>query len=211
MKKLILIGAGGHCISVIDVIETSKEYSIEGILDIKEKIGECVLGHKVIGDDSIIEELSLDHHFLITIGHLGNPTLRKKIIANLDSNNAKLATVISANAYISPSAKIEHGSVIHHGSIVNANAQIGKHCIINTAAIIEHDVTIGDNNHISTSSVINGGCSIGDNTFIGSKSVIIQAVNICNNVCLGAGSVVVKDINIEGTYFGIPAKQRGSQ
>ena len=38
MKKIILIGAGGHCNSCIDVIELEKKYKIIGLVDNKKKI-----------------------------------------------------------------------------------------------------------------------------------------------------------------------------
>ena len=37
MKKIILIGGGGHCKSCIDVIESEKKYTIKGILEKKSK------------------------------------------------------------------------------------------------------------------------------------------------------------------------------
>ena len=37
-KEILLVGGGGHCISSIDVIESTNEYRIGGIIDIKEKI-----------------------------------------------------------------------------------------------------------------------------------------------------------------------------
>ena len=33
MKKLILIGAGGHCKSCIDVIENQNKFKVEGLID----------------------------------------------------------------------------------------------------------------------------------------------------------------------------------
>ena len=36
MKNLILIGAGGHCVSCIDVIEKEKKFKIVGVLDKKK-------------------------------------------------------------------------------------------------------------------------------------------------------------------------------
>ena len=36
-KKLILIGAGGHCNSCIDVIEQENKYRIVGLIDKKKK------------------------------------------------------------------------------------------------------------------------------------------------------------------------------
>ena len=35
--KLILLGAGGHCKSCIDVIETEGKFTIAGILDVADK------------------------------------------------------------------------------------------------------------------------------------------------------------------------------
>ena len=35
MKNLILIGAGGHCLSCIDVIELQNYYRIAGLVDNK--------------------------------------------------------------------------------------------------------------------------------------------------------------------------------
>lgn len=37
--KIILIGGGGHCHSVIDVIEQENRFNIAGIIDKKEHIG----------------------------------------------------------------------------------------------------------------------------------------------------------------------------
>ena len=38
MKKIILVGAGGHCKSCIDVIEKEKKFKIIGIIDNKKKV-----------------------------------------------------------------------------------------------------------------------------------------------------------------------------
>ncbi|MGJ0312293.1 hypothetical protein [Aliarcobacter cryaerophilus] len=35
-EKIVLIGGGGHCHSVIDVIEQTNKYEIIGIVDIKK-------------------------------------------------------------------------------------------------------------------------------------------------------------------------------
>ena len=38
-EKIVLVGGGGHCHSVIDVIEQTNKYEIIGIVDIKKNIG----------------------------------------------------------------------------------------------------------------------------------------------------------------------------
>ena len=41
--QILLIGGGGHCKSVIDVIEMEGSFEIAGIIDQKELIGQQVL------------------------------------------------------------------------------------------------------------------------------------------------------------------------
>ncbi|MCK4874736.1 MAG: acetyltransferase, partial [Sulfurimonas sp.] len=55
-KKILLIGGGGHCHSVIDVIELENKCTIVGIIDKKEFIGQDVLGYKIIGCDDDLPE-----------------------------------------------------------------------------------------------------------------------------------------------------------
>ena len=52
-----------------------------------------------------------------------------------------------------------------HDVMVNANARIGKNCIINNKVLIEHDVVIGDHCHISTGAIVNGEVSVGNGSF----------------------------------------------
>ena len=47
-EKIVLIGGGGHCHSVIDVIEQTNKYEIIGIVDTKENIGKKVLDYEII-------------------------------------------------------------------------------------------------------------------------------------------------------------------
>ena len=54
--NIILVGGGGHCVSVIDVIEQQGKYNIKGIIDIKENIGKNVLGYKIIGSDNDLQD-----------------------------------------------------------------------------------------------------------------------------------------------------------
>ena len=44
MKKIILVGAGGHAHACIDVIEQCNKYCIVGLIEKKEKLGSKVFG-----------------------------------------------------------------------------------------------------------------------------------------------------------------------
>ena len=203
-KNLILVGGGGHCKSVIDVAE-SAGYTIKGILDLPEKLGEKILGYPIIGTDEDISEFVHEVLFLVTIGQIKDASLRINLHHKVVNAGGKLATVIAATAHVSNYAKIGEGTVVMHQAIVNADAAIGKSCIINTFANIEHDVVIGDYCHISTGAIINGNCKIGGGTFIGSQSVMVNGLEITEECIIGAGSTVTKDLKQKGIYSGNPA------
>lgn len=178
-EKILLIGGGGHCHSVIDVIELEGRYEILGIVDVKENIGKKVLGYEIIGIDDDLETIFKScKNALITIGHLKSNTSRVKLLATLKSIGFSMPTIISPLAYVSTHAFVDEATVVMHHALINANAKVGKNCIINTKALIEHDATVEDNCHISTASVLNGGVVVKENTFFGSNATSKQYVKI---------------------------------
>jgi len=195
MKKekpnIILVGGGGHCVSVIDVIEQEEKYHIKGIIDTKEHIGKEVLGYKIIGTDDDLEDLYLScPNAIISVGQIKDSVLRKRLFQRLKAIGYHLPVVISPLAYVSKHSAIEEGTIIMHRALVNAGAKIGKNCIINTKANIEHGVQIEDFCHISTATVVNGDSIIGKGTFIGSNATISNGITIPANSIISAGEFV---------------------
>jgi len=141
-EKLILLGGGGHCKSCIDVIEQEGKFTIAGITDQADKIGQRVLDYSILADDDAIAELAAHHQFLITIGQITSADPRVRLFNTVLAANAELATVISSQAYVSPHAQIGRGTIVMHGATVNAGARIGSNCIINSHALIEHDALV---------------------------------------------------------------------
>jgi sugar O-acyltransferase (sialic acid O-acetyltransferase NeuD family) len=190
MDDIILIGGGGHCKSVIDVIELENKYKIVGIVDKKALLGEEILGYKVIGCDDDLPILFTKYkNAVITVGQIKSNTSRVKLLNILKNIGYKLPIIKSPLAYISKHAHIKEGTIIMHQALVNAYAKIGKNCIINTKALVEHDVIIEDNCHISTAAIINGGVIVKENSFIGSNAVTKEYIEINNNF-IKAGSIV---------------------
>lgn len=188
--KLILIGGGGHCKSCIDVIELENRFEIIGILDIKEKIGQKVLGYKIIGSDEDLDKYtSKNIYFLLTLGQIETADLRVKLFEQLEFLGAKIATVISPLSYVSKWAKVEDGTIVFHHALINANVKIAKNCIVNSKALIEHDSVIENHCHISTAAIVNGGVTVGEKSFVGSNSTLVQGAKIPPNSFLKAGSL----------------------
>lgn len=188
-KPLILLGGGGHCKSVIDIAE-SAGYTILGILDKPELVGTMVLDYEIIGTDDDIPLYVDKAEFLITVGQIKSPAIRKKLALLVMRAGGKLATIVASDAYVSKYATIGEGTMVMHKAFVNARAKIGRNCIINTMANIEHDCEIGDFCHISTGVMVNGDTKVGKNTFVGSGSVLYNGIAIKEDSIIPAGLVV---------------------
>ena len=194
-QKLILIGGGGHCRSCIDVIESQDLYEIAGIVDLPYNVGNEILGYKVIASDEDLPRITREYkNFLITIGQIKTPSLRKEKYILLKQLGGAFPSVVSPKAVVSEHAVLGEGNIVMHNVVINAGATIGNNCIINTGAIVEHDVLIGNHVHVSIGAIVNGGTKIGNDTFIGSNSVIRECVSIGNEVVVGAGVAVMRDV-----------------
>lgn len=191
MKEIILIGGGGHCRSVIDVIELEGKFQIAGIVDKSELLGTDVLGYPVIGTDLNIENLAKKYTYaIVTIGQINSANQRIKLFDLAKKAGFILPSIISPRAYISKYAFIGNGVVVMHNAIINANASIGDNCIVNTQSLIEHDSKVNEHCHISTNATINGGVVIGSECFIGSGALIRESITIAKNSFIKAGSLI---------------------
>jgi UDP-perosamine 4-acetyltransferase len=205
--QIILIGGGGHCKACIDVLEAEDRFKIAGIVDLKGKIDQEVLGYKIIASDENLPELAKKYrYFLITIGQTKSPQLRIEKYNFLRNLNINLPVIISPLAYISKHTFIGEGTIVMHRAVVNADARIGKNCIINTGAIVEHDCLIDDHVHISPGAVLSGGVSVSKGAFIGTGATVMQGIKIGKDVIVGAGAVVINDVEDDRTVKGVPAK-----
>ncbi len=190
MKKLILIGGGGHCRSCIDVIESTGLYKIDGIIDMPENIGNEILGYKVIGsDDQIPVLLKKYNYFLISLGQIGFSSRRLEIFNQIKMLGGEFPVIVSSKAHVSKHSFIGEGTIVMHNVIVNANALVGNNCILNTGSLIEHDAIIGDHCHISTHAIINGGGKVNNYSFVGSNAVCIEYKEIPEKSFIKAASV----------------------
>lgn len=191
MKKLLLIGGGGHCKSCIDVIERQSEFEIVGIVDTMDKVGKKVLDYKIIATDQDLPDLRVQFDYaFVTVGQLSSAKLRIEIYNMLRKLQFKIPTIISPFSYISAHAKIGEGTIIMHHAAVNAGSIIGENCIINTKALIEHDASVANHCHISTNAIINGGVMVSEACFIGSSVTTKQYAQIPENSFIKAGTLV---------------------
>ena len=191
MKKILLVGFGGHSKSCVEVINNLKKYKISFYLTNEKKdLSQSVLLYNETNLIKIFNKnIKLAH---IGIGQITNLKLRSKIYKQLINIGFKLPKIISKNSYVSKSTRIGSGSIVMNNAFINTDVSLGNNVIINSGAIIEHDCYISDDVHVSPGAIINGGVTIGKNCFIGSGAIIKQGISIPPFTLIQAGRVILK-------------------
>lgn len=204
MKRLLILGAGGHGAVVAEAAAQSGLWEEISFLDDDTSI-DSVLDYPVAGPiDQVFTLADQDSEIVVAIG---DNRQRLSLCSEILAKGLELATVIHPNACISPSATISSGSVVFAGAVVNARAKLGRACILNTSATVDHDCIIEDGAHISPGANLAGNVTIGECTWVGLGSVIKEGVQIGSDAITGAGSAVIADVGNGETVVGVPARR----
>ncbi|OUX15688.1 MAG: hypothetical protein CBE11_03820 [Rickettsiales bacterium TMED251] len=186
-KNIILFAAGGHAISVYEILN---ELNFSVIAYIEKEKKKWLQNISFLSEDRMIEKYN---NFQIAIGLGGTYPNQlkdrlKKILA-IESTNNKFATLIHPKSIVAKDALIEEGVVIMPGAIIRSKVKIEKYSIINTGSIIEHNALIKKGSHVAPGAVVLGAASCGECSMIGSKSVILQNKVLTDGSFVKAGEV----------------------
>lgn len=202
-ERLIIVGAGGHARSSIEVIESTGSYEILGLIGSAAETGTSVLGYSVLGTDSDLVQIRKECRMaVVAIGQIRSPDPRRSAFENLQALGFELPVIAASTARVARSASIGAGTMIFHFAVLNSGVRVGQNCIVNTRALLEHDVVVGSNSHISTAAVVNGQSVVGDGTFLGSGAVVRECVRIGSNCIISMGARVLSDIEPGEVFLG---------
>lgn len=202
-NKVFIVGSGGHCRSVIVLLE-SNGLKICGIFDdsYRLKTEEVISGYKIYGK---VEAASSLRSSKIVLA-IGDNKIRAKLF-DLFYGSLLKKNLVHPEARIEKRTILGLGNQIFAEAYINSESVIGSNNILNTGCIIEHETIIGNSNHISVGAMLCGKVTLLDRCFIGAGAVIIDKIKICSDVIVGANSVVVEDIKKPGTYVGNPVRK----
>ena len=202
MKKLILIGSGGHAAELRDYIRHNNQRPDRESIE--------VLGY-IDDDSSSYEHYGFQEPFLGDIQNhsirhdckylmaIANLKYRKPIIEKFLQQGAKLTGFIHPTAIISPSAEIHPTVVISHNASVGPKVRIGRFNMLNSRCTIGHDTIIGEFNFISPQVALSGNTKIGNENLLGTNVATIPGVEIGNRNVIGAGTIVFRSIDNDKT------------
>lgn len=209
MKKVLLLGGGGHAKCVIDAMRSWRTYAPAGVLDMPGRKGDTVLGVKIIGSDADLPALKKRGLRLafVALGSTGDPARRIALWTLAEKIGFEFPNIIHPASIVSMHARLGVGVYIGPGAIVNAGAAIGDGCIVNSGAIVEHDCRLGNFVHVAPGAVLSAGVTVGDRSHIGTGTCTAQYLTIGEDTVVGAGSVVVKNLPSKAVCVGSPAKK----
>ena len=208
MKKIIIIGAGGHCRAVMATALISRIWQILGIIDLDYNLSknEKILGHDIIGPLDKLNEFSSDDTSIFLA--IGDNEIREDVSKNALVKKFQDTNIIHPSSIIDESVKMGTQNYIGPFSHVGPNVEIGSFNIINTNSNIEHESVIGSFNQLAPGSILCGRCKLGNHNFIGANSTLIPKISIKNHNIIGAGSVIIEDIrSSKNVFVGVPVKK----
>ncbi len=187
MKKVIIIGAGGHSAEITDYITHYNNsvapelcFDVVGYIDDnKESYNNYSFLGPYIGTIKD-HEVSQDAEYIMGIANI---QFRRTIIQNFLEKGARFATLIHPTAIISPSATV------------------GNFNMLNSRCTIGHDSILGEFNFIGPQVVLSGFTKVGNNNMFGVNSATIPTIEIGDNNTIAAGMIITKTVKDNETHF----------
>jgi sugar O-acyltransferase (sialic acid O-acetyltransferase NeuD family) len=204
MKKVIIIGSGGHGAELDDYIrfsnrnpDTEKIDVIGFIDDNPENYNAYKFSSPLLG--SIINHrIFKDALYIIGIANLNH---RRTIAESFKNAGASFMTFIHPTAMVSPSSTMGEGNVIAPLVNIGPNVSIGNFNLLNARTSLGHDTSLGDFNFISPNCSFSGHTTIGDENLFGINSATIPKITIGNRNKIMAGMVADKSLGNDSTLF----------
>lgn len=198
MKNLIILGAGGEALEIVQVTKLlnkiNQEWNIIGFLDDnKNLIGKEFLGIKVIGSIEDSKNYSKSY-FISSIGHPDRPMLRKEVRVKVPFNDNKFATIIHPSAVICDTANLGYGCFIQANCVISTNSLIGNNVLIAYGSIIGHESEIGQDSVVGVGVTITSNVIMGKSIYVGPGAIFTNDINIGNNVLIGIAAVVTESV-----------------
>ncbi|MDA9032453.1 NeuD/PglB/VioB family sugar acetyltransferase [Amylibacter sp.] len=201
---IIIIGAGGHAVSVANVALGSGMSVVAFVDDFKA--GNDLLGIPVITKKQCVEENKIANLAIA----IGDNTVRERVSNEYKSELplAKFPSIIHHSAVIGINSKIGDGTVVMPLVNVGANCSVSDFCILNTSSSIDHDCEMKSFSSIAPRVITGGNVRIGVRSAISIGATIRDGIGVGDDTVIGANSYVNRAIGDNLVAYGNPCKSQ---
>lgn len=212
MKDILIVGAGGLAREIYSWLKSDERYGIEwcvkGFLD-KSTI-DNLLEHDPIRKYNLPVLNMAQYQFGandICILGIGDSSIKKKIVEELNSKNIELLTYIHPSAIIAENVSVGKGTIICPNVIISCDSVIGNYVTINLASTVGHDAVIRDYVTLSSHVDVTGNCCLKEGVFMGSHATLVPGTTVGEYATIAAGSVGIRRVKAQTTILGVPGKK----
>jgi sugar O-acyltransferase (sialic acid O-acetyltransferase NeuD family) len=207
MKKLMIIGSGGHARVVLDIADR-QGLPVIGFIDDNRHEGELVDGLPILGRSGEIGRIAGQDSSIECVAAIGDNFARSELVRRVSAICPGLvwAAVMDPSAVISRRAEIGEGAMILAGTVINPGVRIGRHAIINNSCSIAHDTEFGAFSSAAPGVLTGGNVGVGEMSHIGVGAAVSHGVKIGAHAVIGSGSAVVRDCPDYSVAYGVPAR-----
>jgi sugar O-acyltransferase (sialic acid O-acetyltransferase NeuD family) len=206
--NLVLFGAGGHALEVLDVVLKSETIYSSIKFCVSEPSGSQFVNYELISWKEFLN--SSPGESLVHLA-IGDSSARARLTKELELFGFSAHSVVSPLASVSQSAIVDLGCFVGDFAYIGPRVKLGKSVVINNSVTISHEGIVSDFVTVSPGARINGNVRLGEGVFVGSGAVIKNGdrenqIEVGNYSSIGAGSVVLNNVVSDSTVVGNPAK-----
>lgn len=200
--SIIIIGTGGHAVSIANVAHGSGMNVIAFVDD--NKVGTNLLNIPVISSQQCINE-----HPTANLGvAIGDNAVRERVSNEYKTimPNARFPALIHSSAVVGINTEVGEGTVVMPQVNIGPNCKVGEFCILNTSSSIDHDCEMDAFSSVAPRVVTGGNVKIGLGSAVSIGSTIKHGIIIGDDVVIGANSYVNKKVESSVLAYGSPFK-----
>ena len=200
-SKLIIVGAGGHALSVADAA-ISSSWSVVGFYSPDGAGPSSMMGEIFTSLDAL--DLS-DVSFALGIG---TNHLRQAVAEDIGKRfpQKEIVSIIHPTAWVSSQAIVHPGAVILAHAAVGPGSTVGHGALLNTGSSLDHESTLGNYASLGPGARSGGNVTVGERTMIGMLAGILHGVKVGSDTVVGAQSLVNTDLDSNLVAWGTPAR-----
>jgi sugar O-acyltransferase (sialic acid O-acetyltransferase NeuD family) len=201
MKQVVIFGAGGHAVSVANVVIASGA-AIKCFVD-QKKAGQELFGHKIIAN--AVSFSSSDVYYAIAVA---DNSVRGKIFERIavEIPKDRFINFIHPTASVGINAKLGYGNVVMPNATIGPRSVLEDFCIINTNASIDHDCIMESFSSMAPGAHAGGNVKLGLRSAISIGALVKHGIVVGNDAIVGAASYVNVNISGNSVVYGVPAK-----
>ena len=201
-SSIIIVGAGGHAVSVANV-------ALGNGLSVIAFVDENKSGCKLLDIPVITKQQCIEAHQIVNLAiAIGDNAIRERVSYEYKSvlPSATFPSIIHHSVVIGINSKVGDGTVVMPQVNVGPNSIVDKFCILNTSSSIDHDCEMKSFSSIAPRVVTGGNVKIGLRSAVSIGATIKHGIAVGDDSVIGANSYVNKSVDSNVVAYGSPCK-----